>query len=181
MAFVFCVSMASDNMFVVYGIWLEKAFGLNLVAIGFATTVIGAAELLGEGLVAALSDRLGIKRSVTIGGALSAVCYAVLPAMDISLPFALAGLFLVFLMGEFTIVASISFCTEILPDARGTMMAGYFAAASMGRVIGALMSGPLWTVGGIRVIGAASALISVVGLVCLVWGTRRFRPVRANP
>jgi predicted MFS family arabinose efflux permease len=167
--------MASDNLFVAYGVWLERAFGLSLVAVGFATTVIGCAELLGEGLIAALSDRLGLRRSILLGGALSGVCYAVLPVMDISLPFALAGLFLVFLMGEFTIVGSISFFTEILPAARGTMMAGYFAAASMGRVIGALMSGPLWMAGGIRAVAVASALACGVGLVGIVWGTRRAR------
>ena len=181
MLFVFCVSMGSDNLFVVYGIWLEKTFGLSLLAIGFATTVIGAAELLGEGLVAGLSDRLGLKRSVILGGSLSGICYAVLPVMDVSLPFALGGLFLVFLTGEFTIVASISFCTEILPDARGTMMAGYFAAASLGRVIGALVSGPLWMAGGIWAVAAASALASAAGLAWLTWGTRRFRPGRVTP
>lgn len=180
MVFVFCVSMASDNLFVVYGIWLEKGFGLSLLAIGFATTVIGTAELLGEGLIATLSDRLGLRRSVILGGALSGVCYAVLPVMDISLPFALTGLFLVFLMGEFTIVGSISFCTEILPEARGTMMAGYFTAASLGRVIGALMSGPLWMAGGIRLVATASALACAAGLVGIVWGTHRFRPGNAN-
>lgn len=181
MSFIFCVSMASDTLFVVYGIWLEKAFGLSLLAIGFATTVIGAAELLGEGLIATLSDRLGLKRSVILGAVLSGGCYALLPVMDVSLPFALAGLFMVFLMGEFTIVGSISFCTEIMPEARGTMMAGYFAAASLGRVIGALMSGPLWVAGGIWAVATASALASVAGLIWLLWGTHRFRPGPATP
>ena len=176
MSFVFCVSMANDNLFVVYGIWLEKTFGLSLVAIGFATTVIGAAELLGEGLVASLSDRLGLRRSIILGGLFSGAAYAALPAMGASLPLALGGLFLVYLTGEFTIVGSISFFTEIMPEARGTMMAGYFTAASLGRVIGALMGGPLWLSGGIWAVAAASVLTSAAGLVGLLWGTRRFRP-----
>ncbi|MDX9818856.1 MAG: MFS transporter [Desulfococcus multivorans] len=175
MLFVFGVSMANDNLFVVYGVWLEKSFGLSLLAIGFATTVIGAAELLGEGFIATLSDRLGLKRSVILGGILSGLSYALLPMMDAGLPLALTGLFLVFLMGEFTIVGSISFFTEILPEARGTMMAGYFVAASMGRVIGALMGGPLWLAGGIWAVAGASVLTSAAGLAGLIWGARHFR------
>ncbi len=181
MIFVFCISMASDSLFVAYGVWLEKAFGLSLVGVGFATTVIGAAELLGEGLIAALSDRLGLRRSILLGGALAGVCYLLLPAVGVSLPLALAGLFVVFLMGEFTIVGSISFFTEILPAARGTMMAGYFASASMGRVIGALLSGPLWTSGGIHAVGWTSALACAAGLLGLAWGARRIPPGPRSP
>ena len=47
------------NLFVIYGAWLEKAFNISIVALGIATGVIGIAELVGEVLVATISDRFG--------------------------------------------------------------------------------------------------------------------------
>ncbi len=176
LGFALCICGANDNLFVIYGVWLEKSFGLTVVALGLATTVIGAAELAGEGLIAALADRLGLKQSVILGAVLAGLSYAALPILNQSLPLALTGLFLTFLTVEFTIVASISFFTEVLPDARGTMMAGYLAAASIGRVCGALLSGPLWLLGGLPAIGAVSAVITGLGLVSLLWGLHHREP-----
>lgn len=52
---------------------------MTIVALGMATTIIGGAELLGEGLTASFADRLGLRSSVILGLALSGVSYAVLP------------------------------------------------------------------------------------------------------
>jgi predicted MFS family arabinose efflux permease len=49
------------DLFVVYGAWLEKVFNVSIVALGIATGVIGIAELVGEILVATISDRFGLK------------------------------------------------------------------------------------------------------------------------
>ena len=168
----FFVSVANDNLFVIYGVWLENSFGLSIVALGVSTIVIGMAELLGEGLTASLADRLGLRRSIILGLGLSGVSYVVLPLLGSSLPLALISLFVVFLTVEFTIVTSLSFSTEILPDARATMMAGYLAAANMGRVCGALIGGPVWMAGGIMATGLVSAFISCLGLFALIWGVR---------
>ena len=46
-------------------------------------------------------------------------------------------------------VTSLSLCTELLPGFRATMMAGFLAAAGVGRVLGALMGGAVWQAGGI--------------------------------
>ncbi len=82
LGYAFLVSMANDNLFVVYGVWLEDRFGLSVVALGTATIAIGIAELAGESLTAFLSDRLGLKRSVIIGLILSGLCYAALPLAE---------------------------------------------------------------------------------------------------
>jgi predicted MFS family arabinose efflux permease len=65
----FLVSAANDNLFVVYGAWLEDRFSIGIVALGFGTAVIGIAELAGETMTAALADRLGLKRSLLGAGA----------------------------------------------------------------------------------------------------------------
>jgi predicted MFS family arabinose efflux permease len=172
----FFIATANDNFFVVYGAWLEGGFGLSLVALGMATTVIGVAELLGEGLTAFLSDRIGLRRSAVTGLVLSGLSYLLLPWCGSTLPMALVSLFIIFVTVEFTIVTSLSICTEVLPGVRATMMSGYVAAAGIGRVVGALLGGPVWLIGGIEATAAVSAAITAMGLISLVWGLRGWRP-----
>ncbi|UCD31687.1 MAG: MFS transporter [Desulfobacterales bacterium] len=170
--FAFFVSAANDNLFVVYGAWLETSFNLSIIALGLGTSIIGVAELAGEGLTAAISDWLGLKRSVVIGLSLCVVCYGVLPLMSHTLPLALGGLFCIFLTYEFTIVSALSLCTELLPGTRATMMSSFLGAAGAGRVVGALIGGPIWLQGGILITGFVSAGISSIGFLCLIWGLR---------
>jgi len=172
LGFGLLINVANDNLFVVYGVWLKSAFGLGILALGAATTVIGVAELLGEGLTASIADRLGLKRAVVVGVMLSALSYSLLPLVGRTLPLALVGLFAAFLTFEFTIVTALSLFTEILPNARGTMMSSNAAAISIGRVIGALIGGPVWLAGGMLATGLVSVVISGLALACLVWGLR---------
>jgi len=87
-----------------------------------------------------------------------------------TLPMALAALFVVFLTFEFVIVAALSLSTEVVPGVRATMISSFFAAAGIGRVVGALVGGQVWMTGGIRAIGVVFVLVSGLALVSLVWG-----------
>jgi predicted MFS family arabinose efflux permease len=174
LGYAFFVSAANDNLFVVYGAWLEKHFGLGLVALGLGTSLLGLSELAGEGLTAAISDRIGPKRAVLIGICCSLVCYLLLPWLNTSLPAALTGLGLLFFAFEFTLVTSLSVSTELLPGHRATMMASFFASAGMGRVVGALLGGFVWQAGGIFATGCVSGLLTGLALVCVVVGFRQW-------
>jgi predicted MFS family arabinose efflux permease len=168
-------NMASDNLFVVYGVWLEDSFGLGVVALGAATTVIGLAELVGEGLTAAVADRLGLKRAVILGLILTALSYLMLPLIGQTLPLALTGLFAIFLTFEFTIVTNISVMTEVLPGARATMLSAAVAVSGIGRVAGALIAGPLWSWGGLMATGLTSAALSGLALAFFLWGAHHWQ------
>ena len=172
LGFAFFISVANDNFFVVYGAWMEQSFHLSVVALGLTSTIIGGAELIGETLTASLGDRLGLQRSMSSGLLLSTVSYLILPMVEHSLPGALGVLFSVFLFTEFAIVAALSVSTEVMPDARATMMSGYLAAASAGRVIGAIMGGVVWTLGGLAAVSAVSAGINALALISFLWGLR---------
>ena len=172
LGYSFLVSTANDNLFVVYGAWLEDRFTLSIVALGLGTAVIGIAELAGEIMTATLADRLGLKRSLMGGLAVCVICYAILPYMGQTIGLALVGLFLIFLSFEFMIVTGLSLFTELLPSARATMMASYLATGGIGRVVGALIGGPIWLVGGIYATSLVSAVISALALMSLWWGLR---------
>jgi predicted MFS family arabinose efflux permease len=171
----FFFSAAIDNLFVVYGAWLEKAFRVDIVALGMATGVIGAAELVGEILVATISDRFGLKRVVMIGVTICIFTYSLLPFIGQSLLTALTGLFIHFLIFEFTIISSLALCTELQPEMRATVIAGFFAAAGLGRILGALIGGPIWLAGGLVATSLVSAGITALALISLGWGLRGWR------
>jgi DHA1 family inner membrane transport protein len=175
LGFSLLFAAANDNLFVIYGDWLESSFGLTVVALGAATMTIGVAELLGEGLTASVADRLGLKRALFAGLVLSGLSYMLLALIGHTLPLALMGLFVAFLTFEFTVVTGISLITEILPGTRGAMMSSNIAAMSVGRVVGAMMGAAVWRAGGLLAISLVSAAICGVALVWLAWGLRSWR------
>ena len=168
----FLFNAAMDNLFVIYGAWFEDAFQLSVLALGAGTSVIGAAELLGEFITVGLGDRLGLKRMAVGGVALCVLTYLLLPAVAHTAPLALAALFLHFCIFEMTVVTVLSVTTELLPEARATMIAAYYAAAGIGRVAGALLGGPVWLAWGIRGTGLSSAALTVLSLAALLWALR---------
>jgi predicted MFS family arabinose efflux permease len=172
----FFIGIGYDNLFVIYGVWLEQSFHLSVIALGLGTGLIGAAELLGAFLTAAMADRVGLKRAVFGGFLLSVLNYLSLPFLDRSLTLALGGLFILILVFEFGVVAFVSLCTELMPPWRATMMSTFLAAAGMGRMVGALIGGPVWLAWGIWGTATASAAISGLGLAALFWGLRGWRP-----
>ena len=141
------LSIANEVINLVFGVWMEDSFGLKIAALGAASAVIGFSELGGEGLTAALVDRIGKTRAVTIGLIVNCAAALALPLVGRSVPGALTGLFFFYLSFEFTIVSSIPIMSEVVPSARATLMASYGAALSLGRTGGALLATPLYRLG----------------------------------
>lgn len=175
--FGFLISLANDSLFVAYGAWFEKAFLVSIVTLGFSTIAIGCAELLGESITASLADRIGLKRIIIIGVSLTVFAYVLLPIAGQTLPLAMFGMFCIFLTFEISMVTSFSLSTELLPTARATMMASFYAAAGIGRMIGVLAGGILWQFGGISAVCLFSAGITTIGLLSLLWGLSGWRNI----
>ncbi len=168
--FGFWISIANDSLFVVYGAWFEQSFLVSITTLGFSTVAIGLAELGGESMTAVFADRLGLKRATVLGLCLAIAAYLLLPCIGRSLPLAMAGMFWIFFAFEFTIVTSFSLSTELLPRARATMMAGFYATSGVGRMLGVLLGGWLWQLGGITSVAWTSAGLTAIGLLSLLWG-----------
>jgi predicted MFS family arabinose efflux permease len=161
------ISTSNEAVNIVYGLWLETSFGLQVAALGAASAVIGLAELGGEGVVAALTDRLGKVRSVISGTLAVAVACLLLPVIGSNTFGALAGLFLFYLAFEFTFVSLIPMLTELVPSARATLMASNIAASAMGRALGAFIGPYLFDFGlfANAIFGASIALLALVVVV----------------
>ncbi|MBU1344293.1 MAG: MFS transporter [Proteobacteria bacterium] len=170
LSFVFFMSLANDNLFVIYGAWLESSYHLTLTAIGFGTVFIGLSEILGEGCTVFFSDRIGLKKSVFIGVSLCSGAYFLLPLLDIGLAYVLAGLFLVFFTFEFTIVTSMSLSTELVPELRASTMSAFFATAGIGRVVGAFLGGIIWSKFGLLPVCLISGGCTLAALFSIFMG-----------
>ena len=167
----FLVILANENVFIVYGAWLETEFGLTVVELGVASLVISFAELLAETASAGLVDRLGKRRAVLGGLLCHFLSYLLLIRLAGTLVGALAGVFFMFLTFEFSVVAIIPLVSELVPEARGTVLALNMAVMAFGRVIGALLAPRLWASSGFGINAWVSA-----GMLCvaiLIWGAGR--------
>jgi len=172
----FTASVANEMVFIIYGVWMETHFHLNLTALGLSTMVIGAAELGGEFLVAGLSDRLGLKRAVGFGVALTSLSYLALPLFSDHLAAALTGVFICFLIYEFSIVCTLSLATEVLPRSRGTLLSGFLAASAVGRMVGAMAGPVLWRLKGIGGVSITAGLLAGLGVFLILGMMREGRP-----
>lgn len=158
--------IANEFINLVFGLWMEDSFGLQLAALGAAAAVLGAAELSGEGLVALITDRLGKRRAIFIGLLVNSLAVALLPLTAGSLTAALVCLFFFYISFEFFIVSSLPLMTEVLPAARATMMAAFFTSASFGRFLAAQFSAMLYLNGFWTVI-IATLIFNFVGILCI--------------
>ncbi|MEX1071021.1 MAG: MFS transporter [Anaerolineales bacterium] len=167
LGFTLFSSIANEFINLIFGVWMEDSFGLRLAAMGAAAAVLGIAEVSGEGLVAALTDRLGKRRSIFIGLLVNSFSVLLLPLMSGNLTGALATLFLFYISFEFLIVSSIPLMTEVMPSARATMLSGFFTTASIGRAAASVVTAPLYAFG-----ITATVFAAVVFNLLAMWAIR---------
>lgn len=142
-------------------------FARRGMAIGALETAWAGSTFIGIPAIAVIIDQFGLSLAI--------FSYAALPFIGRSLQAALAGLFLIFLFLEFTIVCSFSLGTELLPNSRATMVAGYFTAAALGRMAGALTGTPAWLAGGLPAVAVTSAVATIMALLFYWWGIRHWK------
>jgi predicted MFS family arabinose efflux permease len=160
-AVILAMAMSNELVNFVFGVWLEDSFGLKLAALGAAAAAIGIAEFGGEGLVAATIDRIGKMNALMIGLAAHGVATLLLPLAGRTTVTAVAGLGLFYLTFEYTVVGMLPVISEILPQARATLLAFYAASFSVGRALGSLASPRLYALGFPAVALAAAGLTAV--------------------
>ena len=150
---------------IVFGIWLDDAFGLKIVALGAASVVIGVAEMTGQSLIIVVSDH---RRAVKLGLLLICLTMIGLPILGRSLPGALFGLFLFYICVEFTYVNMLPLLTEILPSARATLMALAITGEFLGRALIDPLAPVLYSIN-LWAVSIAVMVLCCVSLFALRW------------
>lgn len=168
-AAVFLLMFAAEVSFVVFGAWLEDRFGLSLVALGGAATAVAVAELAGEGASFALTDRLGPRRSVSIGLVICIAAFAGLGPASGSLGWGLAVLVVAFFGFEFSIVSALPLATEVAPAARTRFLSLVVVALSASRAVAAVVGPALFSHGGFAANSSTSAGAGLLALTLVFW------------
>ena len=161
-------SIAAEIPFIVYGQWLEGSFALSVAGIGTFTIAVVGAELLGEGLVTVYADRWGLRRMFLGGLLVSGLAYLAFSLTGSAL--ALATIVVVVWIASFevTIVAAIPFASELATEARDRLLSLFAVMIATGRAVGALIAQPLFTTGGIGLVGLVSAVCVAVAALLLL-------------
>ena len=160
------ICTANQLVNVVFSVWLNQSFGLQIAALGGASALIGIAELLGEGGVSAIADRIGTRNALTYGLITSVISSLLLPVVGGTTSGAFVGLFLFYLTFEFSIVSLIPLMTGVLPEARGTVMALSIASANLGRGLGSWIAAPIFK-GGFWVNALGAGIVNLLAILLL--------------
>lgn len=160
------ICLANQLINAVFGVWLNESFGLQIAALGGASAVIGIAELIGEGGVITIVDRISKEKAVRVGIIGNILASASLPLLGRTPWGAFLGLFVFYLTFEFTIVTMLPLMTGVLPAARGTLMAINVASANLGRGLGSLMAAPMY-LGGFWINALFAAVVNLLAIFAL--------------
>jgi predicted MFS family arabinose efflux permease len=171
------IIVGNEVVNVVYGVWIKDSFGLQIAALGAASAVIGFSELAGEGITAFLADHLGKEKTIFIGLAASSLFVLTLPWLGGSVVGVMIWLFLFYFTFEVVIISALPMMSEVMPQARATMMALFIAALSMGRALGDVL-GPWLYQGGFWVNAIACIVLNILAGVIL---TRIKIPLQSDP
>ena len=169
------VAGAGMSMFVVMGAWLSDDYGLSVAGLGAIATGIGAAELASSSAVAVVADRIGIRRSVGIGGLLLGLGLVVIAISNDSVIIALIGLIVLVIGFEYGFVSSLSLMSEAAPQARGTAIAVGNAIATITRASLIVISGQCYERFGI--LGSATVSAAALCATAAALSADRRRPV----
>ncbi|MEP0804690.1 MAG: MFS transporter [Chloroflexota bacterium] len=160
-------SAANELVNLIFGVWLEDSFGLKIAALAGASAVIGLSELGGEGLVALTTDRLGKPRALMLGLSGNALASLLLPFIGRTELGALVGLFLFYITFEYVMVSHIPLMTEVMPEARATLLSFNLSGHSLGRMVGALLAAFIYQQFGFFPVALTAILFNVLALLAL--------------
>lgn len=167
--------VAQETLFIVYGDWMESTFNLSLTSLGFATTLIGLAEMGGEATAGWSVDRFGKRPVVILCGVMNAVIFLLIPLTTGQFAGAMGALVALFFTFEIAIVGAIPLLTELVPSARGVVMAMSLGAMSAGRVVGSLIGPRVWDQFGVTGNSAVSAAFMILAVIVLALWVRESR------
>ncbi|SFM59518.1 MFS transporter [Thermodesulforhabdus norvegica] len=172
----FLMMFSNENLIIVYGAWMEEAFGLRLGALGVLSFIIGSGELAGEALVALIGDRLGKKRILTTGLSGLALVYLLIPYVSASIEAVVFVLWLMFFFSEVAVVSSFAFVSEVVPEAKGYILSINYACGLTGRLIGSITGPTVWHwSGNITFNALLSFSAALLAFLCLKYYSHRAR------
>ncbi len=141
------VTGANESVNLIFGVWIENQFGLNFAALTIASVAIGVSELGGEIASTLWLDAVGKRKMIWIFLGLNSLAALLLPVAGGNLTWAVIGLGFFYITFEIVLISALTLMSEVLPQARATMLAVTVAGFSLGRMLGDLAAPGLFEIG----------------------------------
>lgn len=138
---------ANETINLIFGLWIGENFGVQLTTLTIASVVIGISELGGEVTTGLWLDAVGKRRMIWIFLGVNSLAALLLPFSTGGLGLSLAGLGFFYISFEIVLVSALTLMSEVVPDARATMIAATVAGFSLGRMLGDLVAPGIYSIG----------------------------------
>ena len=168
LASVVIAGFTLEMIFVVMGAWLEGSFGMSLFALAGVGALLGVAELGGEGLMVAFTDRIGKRNSFAAGLAATALALLGLAASNQALVPALIALFFAIVSLELAVISGIPLASELRPSGRSRFLAWTLVSAGLGRIVADLIGPSIFEAAGMTAVAGTAASSAVAGVLVLL-------------
>jgi predicted MFS family arabinose efflux permease len=156
---------AAFGLFTYLGEFFYTTYGLPTDRIALVFTAYGLVGVAATRLGARFIDVIGAKRSVMFGISTFGVAALALAWARVSLPLGVLNLVLWASGIWFGFPAQQTIVSELVPEARGTVMAFNNSALYLGSTVGPAVAGLVYTLGGFPLLGPWSALIALYALI----------------
>jgi predicted MFS family arabinose efflux permease len=166
-AYVVLQPFAQMFVFAVYGDWFRTGLGLSNTALASFSVLIGCGELVGTGLTAVVTDRVG-KRPAAIAGILVAAPFAALLGVVGRTTWLGIALIVGMALGtEFSFVSALPIIAELDVEARAAAIGLATAIITIARATSSALSGITYVHLGIGATGGVAAVTCVLAAVSL--------------
>ncbi len=166
-----------EMVFITFAAWLERSHGFTIAGLAVLATAIGVGELAAEAATVAITDRLGKRRSVALGLAISVAAYVTMMVAGGSTAVAVAALVVGIAGFEFAFVSSIPLATELRPQARIRLLSRFVVAQAGGRGVAAAIAVALFEAAGMAGVALTAAATAAAAAVVVLAGVREHEVV----
>jgi len=167
----FVMITGTRSIMIIYGAWFESAFSMSPERLGFVSSVVGVAGLVGLVFVGLISDALGKRWSMILGLTINLLAAVSFPFLGHRIWVTVSAFFLFFASFEFSVVTGFSLLSELRPRARATLMAFNAAALSGGDALGSYLGAQIYS-GTIQPNAILSATLSGAAILLLLFIVR---------
>ena len=176
----FALAAASQSVYVTFGKWLENDYDFSDTRVSMVVFGLGGVELIAATSTVRFADRWGKQRSTMYGSLVMVPAAVLLAVLHSTLAPALAVLALFVCAFEFSIIATLSLASSLIPERPSTGLGFMVAAATLGRGAISPLATATYTHAGMSRVALIGGACAAVSGICQ-WRYRTARGPEAQP
>lgn len=152
------------HVLITHGAWLAAEYGVSPSKIGFIALIMGIFDLGSSLSVSLFGDRIGKRRSVTIGLIGAVAGFGLLPFLNHSLTPATISIIIPRFFFEFAIVSNFPLLSEQVPEQRGKILSLSVSVGLLGGTLAGITGPWFYQRAGVWGLGPVSCFAALVAL-----------------